>query len=41
MLLSFDKYNDYLRVLEPLLLHELWTSISKEYENGVFVHRSV
>jgi len=37
MLSSFDGYNDYLSVLEPLLLHELWTSISKEYD--VFVCR--
>lgn len=39
MLSSFVTYNDYLRVLTPLLLFELWTSVSKEYESDVFVRR--
>jgi hypothetical protein len=41
MVSSFLSYNDYLRVLTPLLLLELWASISKEYESDVFVRRSV
>jgi ABC-type spermidine/putrescine transport system permease subunit I len=41
MLSSFVTYSDYLRVLTPLLLLELWTSVTKEYESDVFVCRSV
>jgi hypothetical protein len=41
MVSSFLTYDDYSKVLTPLLLLELWTSISKEYESDVLVRKSV
>jgi hypothetical protein len=41
MLSSFVSYKDYLKVLTPLLLLELWTSITNESESNLSDPRSV